>query len=82
MEVVKRDIEIFARLVHFGNQHEASRDLALSLKEISEHISQLESKVGAQLFIRDQETAVLTQAGQDLYQQITAQYEANDETGS
>lgn len=57
-------LKIFYSTVHTGGFTRASRDLHLSQSTISQHIKQLETQLGCQLFMRVGKRVLLTEAGQ------------------
>lgn len=57
-------LKVFHSAVHHGGFTRASRELHLSQSTISQHIKQLETELGCQLFMRVGKRVLLTEAGQ------------------
>lgn len=66
MAVTSRDLEVFAAVVDAGSFGRAARALMISQPSVSECIAKLESRLGAQLFLRTPRGVVATAAGEAL----------------
>lgn len=58
-----RQMQLFMQIVRSGSIRAAGRDLGMSQPGVSRTIRELEQLIGAQLFLRDSDGVILTEAG-------------------
>lgn len=69
----KRNLEIFLKLVEYGNVTKTSKALYVSQPAVSNALAKLEDELGIQLFFRDKRKGlILTEAGKKIY--VLGQY--------
>ncbi|MEO1239897.1 MAG: LysR family transcriptional regulator, partial [Pseudomonadota bacterium] len=66
MPISTHQVKSFAFVVREGSISGAARRLGVSQSAVSQHISNLEATMGAQVLIRGREGVTLTPVGQDL----------------
>ena len=64
-----RQLEYFCAVAEEKSISAAARELLVAPQQISRQLAQLEEELGVQLFLRGSKGMVLTDAGQNLYQQ-------------
>ncbi|MGP1254639.1 MAG: LysR family transcriptional regulator [Kiloniellales bacterium] len=68
MRVNPHQFKAFAHVVREGSISSAARKLGVSQSAVTQHVSKLESAVGARLFVRGRDGIVLTRAGQEFFE--------------